>query len=243
MKCHSIGRGNVYQQGSSTIVSLPTSSSSSSLSATQLAIANYYDNRYHFLKSLSLLSYSSPSTPIKLSPLLSTPFVNVIVNCPQFCCYHLLSPLIVSKSITIGIVIVSIIFNIIIIIIVIIIKITISSHLIGSFNTLFFHNLTEKSFIGECSITKCCFWTPVIGQLNKPITARGFLTNQQQKIVTLTTSYQLCETVTKTKQRGFTIAATVFFKRETTDLFIFSFVFGNCNFYIRFVIGPSGVQF
>ena len=75
----------------------------------------------------------------------------------------------------------------IIIIIIIIIKITISSNLIGSFNTLFFLNLIS----GECPITKCCYWTPVIGQLNKPITTRapGFLTNQQ--IVTIVVSSPL----------------------------------------------------
>ena len=56
---------------------------------------------------------------------------------------------------------------IIIIVIIIIIKNTISSNLIGSFNTLFF--LTLKS-VGKCPITKCCYWTPVIRQLNKPIT-------------------------------------------------------------------------
>ena len=51
----------------------------------------------------------------------------------------------------------------------------------GSFNTLFHFNLTS----GECPITK---WTPVIGQLHKPITTRvpDFLTNQQ--IVTIEVS-------------------------------------------------------
>ena len=62
-----------------------------------------------------------------------------------------------------------------------IIKIKISSNLISSFNALFFLNLISE----ECPITKCCYWTPVIGQLDKPITTRasGFLTNQQ--IVTI----------------------------------------------------------
>ena len=63
--------------------------------------------------------------------------------------------------------IVAVIFINIIIVIIIIIKITISSNLNGSFNTLFF--LTLKS-VGKCPITKCCYWTPVIRQLNKPIT-------------------------------------------------------------------------
>ena len=64
-----------------------------------------------------------------------------------------------------------------IIIIIFIIKITISSNLIGSFNTIFFLNLTS----GECPITKRCYCTPVIGQLSKPIATRspGFLANQQ----------------------------------------------------------------
>ena len=65
-----------------------------------------------------------------------------------------------------------------------IIKITIFSNLIGSFNTQFFLNLIS----GECPITKCCYWTNVIGQLNKPITTRapGFPINQQ--IVTIVVS-------------------------------------------------------
>ena len=64
-----------------------------------------------------------------------------------------------------------------------IIKIKISSNLIGSF-IQFFLNLISR----ECPITKCCYWKPVIGQLNKPITTRapGFLTNQQ--IVTIVVS-------------------------------------------------------
>ena len=44
------------------------------------------------------------------------------------------------------------------------------NNLIGSFNNLFFLNLTTKSFIWECPTTKCCYWTLVIRQLNKPIT-------------------------------------------------------------------------
>ena len=62
------------------------------------------------------------------------------------------------------------------------IGITISSNLIGSFNNLFFLNLTAKSFIRECPIIKCCYYTTVIGQFNKPITTwvSGYLTNQQQ---------------------------------------------------------------
>ena len=56
-------------------------------------------------------------------------------------------------------------------IIIIIIKMTTSPNSICSFNTLLFLNLTaKKSFIGECPITKCCYWTPVIGQLNEPAT-------------------------------------------------------------------------
>ena len=47
---------------------------------------------------------------------------------------------------------------------------TISSNLIGTFNNLFFFNLTAKSYIGECPITKHCYWTIVIGQLNTLIT-------------------------------------------------------------------------
>ena len=45
-------------------------------------------------------------------------------------------------------------------------------------------NLTS----GECPLTECCYWTPVIGQLDKPITTRvpGFLTNQL--IVTIVVS-------------------------------------------------------
>ena len=52
---------------------------------------------------------------------------------------------------------------------------------------LFFLNLIS----GECPITKCCYWAPVIGQLNKPITTRapGFLTNQQ--IITIVVSSPL----------------------------------------------------
>ena len=42
----------------------------------------------------------------------------------------------------------------------IIIKITISSNLIGSLNTLFFFNLTARSFIGQCPLTNA-----VIGHL------------------------------------------------------------------------------
>ena len=72
-------------------------------------------------------------------------------------------------------------------IMILIIKITISSNLIGSFNTLFFLNLISE----ERPITKCCYWTPVIGQLNKPITtgASGFLTKHQ--IVTIVVSSPL----------------------------------------------------
>ena len=52
----------------------------------------------------------------------------------------------------------------------IIVTITISSNVIGSFNSLFFLNMRAKSFNGECPMTKCCYLTLVIGQLNKPIT-------------------------------------------------------------------------
>ena len=37
-------------------------------------------------------------------------------------------------------------------------------NLIGSFRPLFFFtDLTEKSFIGDCLITNCCYRTPVNG--------------------------------------------------------------------------------
>ena len=74
---------------------------------------------------------------------------------------------------------------------VITIKIAISSNLIGSFNILFSF-MTADSFIRECPVTRCCYWTLVIGQLNKPITTRvpGFLTNQQQERVTMNSSNQ-----------------------------------------------------
>ena len=73
-----------------------------------------------------------------------------------------------------------------------------------------FSNQTAKSLIGECPITKCCYWIPVIGQLNKPITSSipSFLTNQQQE-----KSY--CEqrqpTSTKTKWR------VVYFNRNSSS--------------------------
>ena len=58
-----------------------------------------------------------------------------------------------------------------------------------------FSNQTAKSLIGECPITKCCYWIPVIGQLNKPITSSipSFLTNQQpnKKRVTVNSGNQL----------------------------------------------------
>ena len=55
--------------------------------------------------------------------------------------------------------------------------------MIDTFNTLCFLYLTKKSLTGDCPITKCYYWTPVIGQLNKPITTRvpGFLTIQLQE--------------------------------------------------------------
>ena len=64
-----------------------------------------------------------------------------------------------------------------------IIKIRISSNLIGSFNTLFSLNVTAKLLIRECTITQCSYWTPLIGQLNKPITTEvpGFLTSHQRE--------------------------------------------------------------
>ena len=48
--------------------------------------------------------------------------------------------------------------------------IKITSNLTGPFITLFFLSLTAKSFIEECPIKTCCYLTPVIEQLNKPIT-------------------------------------------------------------------------
>ena len=42
-----------------------------------------------------------------------------------------------------------------------VIILTSSSNLIGSFKTLYFLNLTAKSFIGQCPMTKCCYRTLV----------------------------------------------------------------------------------
>ena len=49
-------------------------------------------------------------------------------------------------------------------------------------STLYFSLIWRHNHLSECSKTKCCYWTPVIRHINKPILTwvPFFLTNQQQ---------------------------------------------------------------